>query len=111
MTCPNCTQPYDTKPINEEHHPKYVCKNNHLCCKSCCSLLNNCPICKEKKDEVTDEVTVKIEAEEEVENQITVDEDESKRKEPNAVLNKGTEGEVITTVEATYCDHFGTKLN
>ncbi len=78
VTCPNCTQPYDTKPANEKNHPKYGCKNNHFCCKSC-SLLNNCPICKEKKDEVTDEVTVKIETEEEIENQKTVGEEESKK--------------------------------
>ncbi len=104
MTCPNCSQPYDTKPINEEHHPKYFCKNNHFCCNSCWSLLKNCPICKENKvktniektnkaktnkgnSSVTDEVSVKIETEEDT--QRIADEEESKRKN---VLKKGTVG-------------------
>ncbi len=51
MTCPHCTESFDTKPANEKQHPKIRCANNHFFCKHCCSLLKDCPSCEQKLTE------------------------------------------------------------
>jgi tRNA A-37 threonylcarbamoyl transferase component Bud32 len=49
FSCIICLKPYDTKPTNEQQHPKTYCENNHVFCKHCCSRLLDCPICQAKQ--------------------------------------------------------------
>ena len=47
--CGNCEEPYDTNPQpgQDDKFTLIFCQNTHAFCKLCCSLLKQCPTCKE----------------------------------------------------------------